>query len=224
MSDMSIEKVKRTTLKDKETWRYVGMFDRHPDWTVKHWREQQEKYSGAENPYITCPCCGKPFGDNEYPYMGAFKVPVPVGNYRFRIICKKCAYRISDKVTEADGKIVVVREPKGKEEFSYTLLEKTDKPEFNFLVQVISKPEEYWLYEKFESAYTRMMTLVRSAQMPVHILEPEMCADGEWRMYRSFKADPSGTEYMSNHGEWLLHCKFYTDAGVWKNYSRKGVR
>lgn len=59
----------------------------------------------SKNPYITCPCCNKAFDRKGFPYMGVFQI-LPKKHerrYKFIVICKECAYRISDFVIEEDG-------------------------------------------------------------------------------------------------------------------------
>ena len=106
-------------------------------------------------------------------------------------------------------------------DFKYILFNKQEKPEFNYLVQIVSRPDEYWLYTNFDSAYFKMKSLAKESNCITHILEPKLYKN-EYVMYRSFKYTDS-VQHL-NKPERLLHAKYYTDAGVWKNYIRSGIR
>lgn len=89
----------------KMTFRYGGLVHNFNK-TVGEWADDFTLES--ENPFIDCSCCKKPFVRSEFPYMGVFHVKGITYKYRnkFIIICKSCAYRISDIVIESGGKEV----------------------------------------------------------------------------------------------------------------------
>lgn len=89
-------------LHDNETWKFCGFFNHHYDWAAKDWRKFiGEKPSDEDSVFHKCFCCEKTFTDNDIIYAGmAF---VEEGNgYQLKSFCKKCAYKISDKVTDYD--------------------------------------------------------------------------------------------------------------------------
>lgn len=99
----------------------------------------------------------------------------------------------------------------------YNLNSKREQPEYNFLVQVRGHIEEYWLYTKFDDAYTKMKSLA-AVKGDSYILEPYFCTnDREWRTKRTFYTHGKEVVYAGNAGDLMLHFKFYTDAGEWKN-------
>lgn len=101
------------SLKDSYAWRHCGMFDRHYDWKAREWRENYAQYSSDEepNPFIKCYHCGNPFADDDFVYDGFFKTADGNGNFQLRILCKKCAYELANRVTDyvllPDGNIKI---------------------------------------------------------------------------------------------------------------------
>ena len=82
---------------DNETWRFCGILNHHYDWNVSKWRE----YFGedeSQSKFIRCHCCKAPFKGDESPYAGFF--PEDDKGFTLRIICKECAYEVSDKVID----------------------------------------------------------------------------------------------------------------------------
>lgn len=93
-ADIRDNMVTAENLTDGETFRYGG-FDRNFDMTY------EDLYrTGIISD--TCPCCNEKFDAKAHPYMGIFKTDIDA--VQFRIICKKCAYAISPRVIESDGK------------------------------------------------------------------------------------------------------------------------
>lgn len=209
-------KCNRINLKDKETWRYTGVLIRHPEWTIKEWRKQDDELLGKGDKFISCSCCHKHFEDDEYPYMGTFSVAK--GQYMFKIICKECAYKISDKVTETDGKVIIIDRPKKLKPIrKYELKNKSTQPEFRYLVQNLGHIEDYWLYNDFNKAYNKMKKLAKNG-IGSYILEPVFIAKTrEWKMRKTFFCFDNDVYHEGDKGEILLHAKFYVDAGEWKN-------
>lgn len=95
-------------------FRYGGLA-RNFDKTNKEWFAG---YSTDDigNPFIKCACCDKAFNPDEHPYTGVFHVAPRTVKYRnkFAIICKKCAYKISDIVIEADSTEIQTNKKGGK--------------------------------------------------------------------------------------------------------------
>lgn len=85
------------TLVSRHSWRMCGCFSKHYDWTAKDWIASWGLNSS--NPYLHCFNCGKKFDDDEILYQGFFKVDEN-GNSQLKSICKKCAYELSDLVTD----------------------------------------------------------------------------------------------------------------------------
>lgn len=104
-------KMNRRNLKDKKTWRYGGI-SRQFERTAKEWREEHERVLGkdSDNPYLNCSVCGRNFNDSEYLYQGVFSIKPAKYKYRlmFKVLCKDCAYKISDAVIEADGTEIAI--------------------------------------------------------------------------------------------------------------------
>lgn len=214
-------KCNRINLKDKETWRYIGVLIRHPEWTIKDWRKEDNDFYGEDDNdcrkrFISCSCCHKHFDDDEYPYIGAFRAAK--GQYWFKIICKECAYKISDKVTEADGEVVVIERPKKPKTIrKYELENNSVQPGFQYLVQNLGHIEEYWLYNNFDTAYNKMKRLAKDGE-GAYILEPYFAPKTrEWKMRKTFFCFDNDVYHEGDKGEILLHAKFYVDAGEWKN-------
>lgn len=84
-------------LVDKETFRYGGLF-RHFDRTIGEWSDSYSA-NDTSNPFVKCSCCDKEFDKQEYPYAGFFYID-KAKNAQIKIMCKDCAYKISDKVVE----------------------------------------------------------------------------------------------------------------------------
>lgn len=83
---------------DKESWKFCGILEHHYDWNVRQWREY---FGDMDNQkFEKCYCCGKQLHDKEKPYA-AF-MPDGIG-FQIQTICKCCAYRISDKVTDYEA-------------------------------------------------------------------------------------------------------------------------
>lgn len=74
--------------------RYTGVF-KDPDMTFG-------MITGKLIDATECPCCGKPFDKNGYPYAGLFRTGE--NELHIRIICRDCAYAISPRVLEFDGR------------------------------------------------------------------------------------------------------------------------
>ena len=93
----------------KETFRYGGMFTQDFTKTAKQRAEEHDTFVSQrggiidENPYKTCACCGREFADNEYPYAGFFNTDLSEKLSKLEIICRDCAYEISDVVIECGG-------------------------------------------------------------------------------------------------------------------------
>lgn len=94
----------------KETFRYGGMFTKDFTKTAKQRAEEHDTFVSQrggivdKNPYKTCACCGREFGEEEYPYAGFFNTDLSEKYSKLEIICKDCAYDISDIVIEYGGK------------------------------------------------------------------------------------------------------------------------
>lgn len=82
---------------DNETWRFCGILNHHYDWTVSKWQDYF-KDGETEDKFKECHCCKTPFKGNEFPYAGFF--PEDEKGFSIRIVCKECAYKVSDKVTD----------------------------------------------------------------------------------------------------------------------------
>ena len=99
----------------------------------------------------------------------------------------------------------------------YILSSKQEQPDYKFLVQRLGHIEDYWLYNNFDDAYNKMKSLAINDE-DAYILEPYFCTkDREWRTKRTFFTIGGETKYLGNVGDIMLHFKFYTDAGEWKN-------
>ena len=80
---------------DNETWRFCGIFEKRYDWNVKQWNEYLS--AGTEKRFSECVCCGTLFKDDDILYQGFYVLPEGT---MLKPVCKKCAYALSDKVTD----------------------------------------------------------------------------------------------------------------------------
>lgn len=97
------------TLFEGHSWRVCGILDKHYDWTAKGWIDSW--VLSEPNPFVSCHCCNKVFDDDEILYQGFFTVD-DHNNQQLFSLCRKCAYEISDRVTDyellTDGNIKLV--------------------------------------------------------------------------------------------------------------------
>lgn len=104
-------KCNRRNLHDKTVFRWGGL-SRQFTKTAKMWRDECKEFGFNDSMYQNCSVCGHHFEDDEHLYVGEFAVKPKKFRYRysFKTMCKACAYRIADKVIEADGSVHTIRE------------------------------------------------------------------------------------------------------------------
>ena len=110
-SEFNNGKCNRRNLHDKTVFRWGGINGQFTR-TVKAWRDECQVYGFDDSMYQNCSVCGMHFEDDEHIYTGKFTAKPRKYKYRygFRHMCKACAYRIADKVIEADGSVHTIRE------------------------------------------------------------------------------------------------------------------
>lgn len=105
-------------LQEGHSWKYYSSLneDDAPDYSTKALKAEWHQFHDEKDecPFDVCFGCGKQFEDDEIPYAGLFTETI---GYRMRCICKKCAYQISEKVTDyeitSDGELRVKEWTKG---------------------------------------------------------------------------------------------------------------
>ena len=88
--------MKKIKLFDGHSWRFSGILTQNYNWVSKDWIDY---FSGSSKRIDICYCCDKKFNDNEILYAGFFDSDKGYGK-EIQFICKCCAYKISDKVTD----------------------------------------------------------------------------------------------------------------------------
>lgn len=86
---------------DKHSWRYCGGFNACYGLTAKQYRDDMFQFDKDCTFFDSCHNCGKTFDDDEILYEGFFSEKG--GGFKRRCLCKKCAYAISNRVTDYEG-------------------------------------------------------------------------------------------------------------------------
>lgn len=85
-------------LKDGESSRWGG-FGHEFEKTAQEWKEDYKKtFPDQETPFDKCYVCGQEPPQDQPLYVGAFELKP--GRFQFKIMCKECAYKISEIVAE----------------------------------------------------------------------------------------------------------------------------
>lgn len=95
----------------------------------------------------------------------------------------------------------------------YVLPDKTEEPEFSFIVRG-GFEKDYYLFSDYEDAFYQADKLSYELGHPVFLYEALRCF-GEWKAERIMTfCDGRAVEHDDDTP---LHFKYYTDAGTWLN-------
>lgn len=210
----------------KETFAYGGICG-HYDKTAREWKETydgmwNEEYKAEHsNPFVHCSCCKTLFEEDKPLYAGFFKVGCADDKSlcQLKMLCPKCAHRIADVCIEKDGKRIECRKARtARTPVSYVHIP-SSAPEFEFLVKTAHK-DEYYLYRKFTSAYSKMLML--SKKNPKVVLYGVCEENEEWLLRTVLSC--AGGEVTPVYVPTTVPIQNVTDNGVWLNYGRAGAR
>lgn len=87
-------------MKDGHSWKYCGCFAREYNVHASELARRQEMLLDNENPDMFRKCyeCGKDFAQEETPFIAFYEVRNKL--FQMKSICKECAYKVSQKITD----------------------------------------------------------------------------------------------------------------------------